>query len=316
MNHTVHKSGRRAQSSRVLVQAAGGALGLAGVALYRHQFVVVPSQVHALAVHLLRDDPAVRATLCLPIASGQPVASVVTNGSLWFKVRRALDSGCVLAVPEPLVPQSLVTGLPVVCPLDGRHSPAPSGNWAQGAVLQWGVLPRWRSQRIHMVFPITGASNSAVAMLEAKKRWGRYVFQLLAADVRSRAPLGHDTRLVVRGDEAALGAAATAVLTDLRAPLAAAAAAAAEGGRVPRYDVEDAADDAARRADAAARDATRRRERPRPLEAGGGCMCTSGCTGRAASGCGGSMRGGGRCSQGEWRRGNAACGDTLERGAL
>ena len=69
------------------MQAAGGALGLAGLMVYRHQFVVQPGQVHALALQLLRDDAAVRATLRLPLTAGHPIASVVTPGSVWFKVR-------------------------------------------------------------------------------------------------------------------------------------------------------------------------------------------------------------------------------------
>lgn len=36
-------------------------------------------------------------------------------------------------------------------------------------------------------------------MVEAKKIWGRHLFKLLAVDVPSRAPLGPETRVYVRG---------------------------------------------------------------------------------------------------------------------
>jgi hypothetical protein len=107
--------------------------------------------------------------------------------------------------------------------------------------MQWLVMPQWRSQRIRMAFPIHGADASAIVLLEAKKRWGRHSFKLLAVDIPSRAPLGQETRVIIRGDDAALGSRGVAVLEELRQPLRAAMAA-EEGGE---YDAEDAEDDGA-----------------------------------------------------------------------
>jgi hypothetical protein len=65
--------------------------------------------------------------------------------------------------------------------------------------MQWLIVPRWQPQRIQMSFPITSKDTSAVAMVEAKKIWGRHLFKLLAVDVRCKAPLGSDTRIYIRG---------------------------------------------------------------------------------------------------------------------
>ena len=75
------------------VQACGGVGGVAALAAYRHQFVVRPAQVHALALRLLREDAAAAQVLGLPLSAGRgPVASVVTGGHLWLKVRSILVS--------------------------------------------------------------------------------------------------------------------------------------------------------------------------------------------------------------------------------
>jgi hypothetical protein len=73
-----------------------------------------------------------------------------------------------------------------------------------------------------MAFPIRGAAARATVLLECKKRWGRHVFGLLTVDVPSKAHLGPDTRLFIRGSPDAVSGHHVAVLQHLREPLAAA----------------------------------------------------------------------------------------------
>jgi hypothetical protein len=83
------ESARWLMSCPVLLQGGGAACGVAGIVAFRQQFLARPAQVHALAMRLLREDPAVAEVLRLPLAAGRgPVASVVTGGHVWFKVRR------------------------------------------------------------------------------------------------------------------------------------------------------------------------------------------------------------------------------------
>lgn len=39
-----------------------------------------------------------------------------------------------------------------------------------GGLRMKGLLPRWRSRRIQMIFPLTGADRRGLVSLEAKKR--------------------------------------------------------------------------------------------------------------------------------------------------
>jgi hypothetical protein len=91
--------------------------------------------------------------------------------------------------------------------------------------------------------------------LDCKKRWGRHVFTLLAVDVPSKAHLGADTRLFIRGSPQAASGCSGSVLQHLREPLVAATTAV--------QSAELAQDDAAhdRMLRAAARARTRRRLR-------------------------------------------------------
>ena len=145
-----------------------------------------------------------------------------------------------------------------------------AGRLSTAAPLQWGLVPQWQSQRMHMAFPIVGPNGRAVVMLHAKKRWGRTSVRLLAVDVPSGAALGPETRIFVRGGDADLAGAGGAVLRDLRAPLLAAAAAATARD----WARDDAADDAERAAQARAAAAQRAQQRreagPRELAQGGG----------------------------------------------
>eukprot|EP00892_Ulva_mutabilis_P000289 jgi/Ulvmu1/10260/UM060_0061.1 len=154
----------------------------------------------------------------------------------------------------------LTPGKPVLSIVDGGQ-----------VHLKWGILPRWRSQRIQMTFPVTGGANSGVVMVEAKKRWGRHLLKVLAVDVPSKAPLGKDTRLYVRGGvEGAAGAALPLgrAFEEMRVPMQKVMAARQE------LDREDEADDRELRAaerERAARVAAERAARaPKPLDEGGG----------------------------------------------
>lgn len=155
-------------------------------------------------------------------------------------------------------------------PPDSKARPFLTNVPATFACVQWGIIPQWQSQRVHMAFPVMGATARGVALLHAKKRWGRTTVRLLALDVPSGAALGPETRLFVRGDVADLQGASGAVLHNLRSPLLAAAASATARD----WARDDAAEDADRAAEAraaAAERARRRREAgPRDLAQGGG----------------------------------------------
>eukprot|EP00884_Botryococcus_braunii_P014833 jgi/Botrbrau1/23350/Bobra.0051s0009.1 len=68
-----------------------------------------------------------------------------------------------------------------------------------GGIRMKGLLPRWRSRRIQMIFPLTGAERRGLVSLEAKKRKGKYVYKLLAVDVPAAG--GQEQRLYVEGNE-------------------------------------------------------------------------------------------------------------------
>lgn len=137
--------------------------------------------------------------------------------------------------------------------------------------MQWGVLPRWRSQRVQMTFPVAGGASSGVAMVEAKKRWGRHLFKVLAVEVPSKAPLGRATRLYVHGGDASLSGVAMPAgqaFEEMRVPMQKVMQASRE------LDREDEADDRELRAQARARSAQIAADRaaraPKPLDEGGG----------------------------------------------
>lgn len=122
-----------------------------------------------------------------------------------------------------------------------------------------------------MTFPVTGGACSGVAMVEAKKRWGRHLLKVLAVDVPSKAPLGKETRLLVHGTEALAAGAAPPLgqaFEEMRAPMRKVMAASRE------LDREDEEDDRALREagrERAARDMADRAARaPKPLDEGGG----------------------------------------------
>lgn len=62
-----------------------------------------------------------------------------------------------------------------------------------------GLVPRVRSRRVQMIFPLHGAEKKGLVSLEAKKRRGKYEFKLLAIDIPTAA--GPDQRLFVVGGQ-------------------------------------------------------------------------------------------------------------------
>lgn len=267
-----------------VLQVGGAALGLAGYGVYRHQFIISPMAVRRHALEALRQDPAVQELLRLPLTPGKPVLSIVDGGQLHFKAR----SPSPTAQTHGHRPASRKRLRPV-------RAGAAAVTW--GAV-QWGLLPRWRSQRIQMTFPVTGGACSGVVMIDAKKRWGRHLLKLLAVDVPSKAPLGQPTRLYVCGDATAGGNApmhAGQAFEEMRAPMQKVMQASHE------LDREDEADDQELRVIARERArqiAKERAERaPKPLDAGGGMYVYEQLYWRAYYGVRGALR---------WVRGGAS----------
>ncbi|KAK9862722.1 hypothetical protein WJX84_007116 [Apatococcus fuscideae] len=62
-----------------------------------------------------------------------------------------------------------------------------------------GLLPRFRSRRLQMIFPLRGSDRRGLVSLEAKKLHGTYRFKLLAVDVPAAA--GAEQRIFLEGDQ-------------------------------------------------------------------------------------------------------------------
>jgi len=97
-----------------------------------------------------------------------------------------------------------------------------------------GLVPKLRSRRIQMIFPVRGAERRGLVTLEAKKRHGKYELKLLAVDIPSGGG-GGDQRFYLQGTETIF--ARGGVLSELRDPFVRALSMKEE------YDREDDADD-------------------------------------------------------------------------
>lgn len=127
-----------------------------------------------------------------------------------------------------------------------------------------GLVPKYRSRRLQMIFPLRGAEHRGLVSLEAKRRRGKYDFKLLAVDVPTAA--GKDQRLYLAGDDRIYQRGS--IIAELRDPFLQAL----QMQRV--YEEEDEADEAQDEADEERERQHREEERaaaaPKPMDQGGG----------------------------------------------
>ena len=82
-------------------------------------------------------------------------------------------------------------------------------------ILRGLVRPAWRSQRCHMVFPVSGSLRKGLVSVECKKVHGQLVFKVLALDVPSMVD-GAERRMYLVGGPDSYGRGG--VLRELRDP--------------------------------------------------------------------------------------------------
>jgi hypothetical protein len=78
-------------------------------------------------------------------------------------------------------------------------------------------IPRIRSRRCNLLFPLSGPLGRGIVSAEAKREKGKYIFKLLALDVAPQSGGARETRVYVAGDDADY--ARSTVLAELRDPL-------------------------------------------------------------------------------------------------
>ena len=174
-------------------------------------------------------------------------AACTLAGILWWRQRVALDPESVYRAAMTRLntdPRALeLLGAPIAGS-DLRASVKTGGG------LKVRLWPRpslkVRSRRVHMIFPVQAPrlvlrprAGKGLVSIEAKKRFGRYEFKLLAVDVTSESgEAGETFQLFLHGDEARYRQGK--VLDVLRKPFLAAAGEAAERELEREDDVEDA----------------------------------------------------------------------------
>lgn len=128
------------------------------------------------------------------------------------------------------------------------------------------LVPKLRSRRLQMIFPLAGADRRGLVSVEAKKRKGKLQMKLLAVDVPSVSPGQPPQRLFLEGDESMYSRGG--VLNELRDPFLRALSLRDTHEREDELDEEE--ED--RQAEQAARDkvAERALTAPKPLDQGGG----------------------------------------------
>ena len=186
------------------------ALGILGAFYLRARFAISPDAVYNHAMAKLNADPAVLEVLGGPVLGSELRAFVQTGGGLRLKWAVSASETPVLALSTPSTPRD--RGRPEAG-ADSRPLPA-----AQDRRL------KFRSRRIHMIFPISGSQvKDALVSLEAKKQAWRYQFKLLAVDLAGHGQDAEDARLYLAGDATRYGKGG--VLNVLREPFLQAAGA-------------------------------------------------------------------------------------------
>ncbi|KAK9828359.1 hypothetical protein WJX74_010700 [Apatococcus lobatus] len=127
-----------------------------------------------------------------------------------------------------------------------------------------GLLPRFRSRRLQMIFPLRGSDRRGLVSLEAKKLHGTYRFKLLAVDVPAAA--GAEQRIFLEGDQQIY--ARGGVMGELRDPFLRALS------LKEVHEEEDEMDDAAQEAEELQAERIREAEllsrKPKSMDEGGG----------------------------------------------
>jgi len=145
-------------------------------------------------------------------------ASLVLALGTYFSWRRHLDPEAVYRRAWAQLQQSQAVQAALGAPLS--HTETRAFVMSGGNLRLKGWVPRLRSRRCNLLFPLSGSHGRGIVSAEAKREKGRYVFKLLAVDVAPRAEmagLGREARLYLAGDEKAYNA--TRVLAELRDPL-------------------------------------------------------------------------------------------------
>ena len=168
-------------------------------------------------------------------------AACTLAGVLWWRQRVALDPESVYRAAMTRLNTDPRTLELLGAPIAGSDLRA---SVKTGGGLKVRLWPRpslkVRSRRVHMIYPVQAPRvGKGLVSIEAKKRFGRYEFKLLAVDVKSElGGAGETFQIFLHGDEARYREGR--VLDVLREPFLTAAGEAAERELEREDEFEDA----------------------------------------------------------------------------
>ena len=176
--------------------------------------------VFRLAMRRLNACDRVRDAIGHPLTASELRAYVITGGGLKWGKTKSSSAAATTTAAAAATSVSLVDMVrKYIQPSSSKPPPTPppqstsqtpekvlTGKNFWSSILNFFSLPKYRSGRLHMLFPIRSLSHRGVVSLTAKKKNGRYVFKLLAVDLPAKAAATHASALA--SEHAARAAAA------------------------------------------------------------------------------------------------------------
>ena len=201
----------------ILALASLSAVLVAYVGMRRY-YSLDGETVFRLAMRRLNACDRVRDAIGHPLTASELRAYVITGGGLkWGKTKSSSAAATAAAAATSVSLVDMVRKY--IQPSSSKPPPTPphqstsqtpekvlTGKNFWSSILNFFSLPKYRSGRLHMLFPIRSLSHRGVVSLTAKKKNGRYVFKLLAVDLPAKAAATHASALA--SERAARAAAA------------------------------------------------------------------------------------------------------------